>query len=43
MLVKEFKGLEVKNGGVGGGDMRRSVLLRDNHISSMGKKGVKEN
>ena len=29
MLVKELKGVEVMSGGVGGGDMRRNVLLRD--------------
>ena len=30
------------SGGVGGGDTRRSVLLRDFHIVSTGKKGVKK-
>jgi len=37
-----LEGLEVISGGVGGGDTRRSVLLRDFHIGSMGEKGVKE-
>jgi len=40
--VYELEGLEVISGGVGGEDTRRSVLLKDFHIGSMGKKGVKE-
>ena len=42
MLVKALKRLEAISGGVKGGDMRRSVLLRDYHIGSMGIKGMKE-
>ena len=40
--MKKLKGLEVISGVVGGEDMRRGVLLRDYHIGSMGKKGVRE-
>jgi len=38
VLVYELEGPEVISGGVGGGDTRRSVLLRDFHIGSVGKK-----
>jgi len=37
-----LEGLEVISGGFGGRDTRRSVPLRDFHVGSMGKKGVKE-
>ena len=42
MLVEGLKGLEVISGGVGEGDTRRGVPLRDFHTGSMGKKGEKE-